>query len=1185
MNKSTLFTANATLKDALALLFTALCLMLLAMGVSKPLIAQVQEPTALALDNNCVINVLNRTIQVSEDGGWSLPNVPSTQGNIKARATCVDPDTGETKTGETDFFRVSRNGITQVGEFVFNDISNTPESLEFSSTLPILLSEVGEEIQLQLTARYPDTDPVDVTNVSSGINYSLSSNNSVSISGEGMLTARANGQALIIARFDGVLASRLVIVNSSADTDGDGLPDDYEIANGLNPTDPIDGQEDVDRDGMTALEEFLQGTDLNNADTDGDGVEDGEEVNPGEDGFVSNPLITDTDGDGLSDGVESSVGSDPSDQNDSNYEDALVDLVVTPFAFSLVNNTIQPDEVGQQLSLQGTLVDGNTIDMTSSNRGTNYSSSDLSVCNFGVDDGLVYGSSEGACTVSVSSNGYSFDIPVTVRTFDPTALSVVSIPGYANNVEVEGEFAYVASGNAGLQVVSLGAARTNPTVIGALDTSGTSVDLRFHSNALVMADGSAGIQLIDINDPGAPQLISTADTDGFAQDIAIQNDLVLVADGSAGLQIIDISDVNQPQAVGQVNGIGTAKGVDVNNTTAVVGTSNGVYIIDISSPEFPVVLSSVNLSNVKDLVFDGDYIYVAAYTVGYVVINATDLNAPTVAVQSSQFVPRDVQTAGSLAIYSEQLFPNAITYLDIRDPDNAVFRGTIDMSSLGDYAGTGIDVDQQFVYISAENFVVSNDYGTSGNTVLMIAQYRDIEDNQGIAPTVEITSPFQGVEYIQGETVEVTVDANDDIFVAGVSLLVDGEVIDTDESAPFTLSYAIPIDFTGLVDLSVNAIDLGSNVSETSTVTIASIADPLTTAVGRVLLPDGMPVEGANVTCLGLNATSDIDGNFLVNDIPTTSDFSCAVSALVDEQNYTALTARLSPVRAGFTDFGDVEVQSSFFDTEYGTDLRQSDDDFDFVAFTDGFTFPFFGQVYTGVYVNSNGRLTFNSGDRRYTESFEIFTSQPNIAIFFDDLHPGRSPGAVLYKQLPDRFVVTWDSVQHFRSGGSNTLQMTIFIDGRVSFAYNGLSARGAFIGLSTGESLGATALDLSEAPFFVSQPVSLYEQFRIGNSEFDLDGNFVLFTPRDNGFDIDVIPLGVVPDPMPDPEPDPDPDPNLPEDCGPEFEIPCDDPCEIDGEEPCFPCDEDGDGPCIPPCEIDGELVPCDDRPVEVVE
>ena len=46
-----------------------------------------------------------------------------------------------------------------------------------------------------------------------------------------------------------------------ADGDHDGIPDEWESANGLNPTDPLDGQLDSDGDGMKNRDEFVAGTD------------------------------------------------------------------------------------------------------------------------------------------------------------------------------------------------------------------------------------------------------------------------------------------------------------------------------------------------------------------------------------------------------------------------------------------------------------------------------------------------------------------------------------------------------------------------------------------------------------------------------------------------------------------------------------------------------------------------------------------------------------------------------------------------------------------------------------------------------------------------------------------------------------------------------------------------------------
>lgn len=66
------------------------------------------------------------------------------------------------------------------------------------------------------------------------------------------------------------------------DRDGDGMPNDYEIDNGLDP-DLDDASVDGDSDSLSHLEEYRRGTDPQGADSDGDGVADRQEVSDGTD--------------------------------------------------------------------------------------------------------------------------------------------------------------------------------------------------------------------------------------------------------------------------------------------------------------------------------------------------------------------------------------------------------------------------------------------------------------------------------------------------------------------------------------------------------------------------------------------------------------------------------------------------------------------------------------------------------------------------------------------------------------------------------------------------------------------------------------------------------------------------------------------------------------------------------------
>ena len=73
------------------------------------------------------------------------------------------------------------------------------------------------------------------------------------------------------------------------DSDSDGMPDDWEVPHGLNPS-LNDAAGDPDQDLLTNIQEFNADTDPQNGDTDNDGDNDGSEKNNGR-----NPLV---DGDG-----------------------------------------------------------------------------------------------------------------------------------------------------------------------------------------------------------------------------------------------------------------------------------------------------------------------------------------------------------------------------------------------------------------------------------------------------------------------------------------------------------------------------------------------------------------------------------------------------------------------------------------------------------------------------------------------------------------------------------------------------------------------------------------------------------------------------------------------------------------------------------------------------------------------
>ncbi len=212
----------------------------------------------------------------------------------------------------------------------------------------------------------------------------------------------------------------------------------------------------------------------------------------------------------------------------------------------------------------------------------------------------------------------------------------------------------------------------------------------------------------------------------------------------------------------------------------------------------------------------------------------------------------------------------------------------------------------------------------------------------------------------------------------------------------------------------------------------------------------------------------------------------------------------------------------------FGDVLQLSDDDSKKVEIE--FDFPFFGEEYTELFVNSDGNLTFRKGDAAsWARDLQRFLSEsPRIGVLYTDLNPfspfpdpfGETP-TVEVKQSAEQVTVTWFNVEAYSEGfggATLTMQTVLYDTGVIDIIFDESDVRTGIVGVSPGgvdDAFQVNLVDYSDnlplegttgaiAEAFVDLPtVNLQnvarEFYRSHNDDFD---SLILFTNFESNLD-----------------------------------------------------------------------------------
>ncbi len=810
-------------------------------------------PAHSQLNENCVVSVLNRTARMNADGSWSIPNVPSTFGQTRARVSCTNA--GITQTGQSGFFEIIGGQTVTVGGLSLIEDDPIPKSLTMTAQRTTL-NAVDSTEDVLVMAQFSGQADVNVTD-HVGTNYSSSNETVAQVGVTGEVTGINSGVALITARHEGVVALLVfqVVLDSGDDTDGDGILDSVEVSIGLDPQNAADGLDDPDGDGLTNNEEV------------------------GEGGFNTLPFDSDTDDDGVSDGDEVANGTDPLNPND-----AVVSIDVTPSQATLVVNTITGPEAGSatlQLTVTGQLVNGESVDLTG-HANTMYATSDLTICDLRGSPGEVFAGDVSAiesCTITVDYLSLGPEtIAITVNPeFSPTEIKGIELPDvqFPYGIDVNENHALIAAGASGLVVVDV-SDRGAPVVV----NTGTALpgapresrNVTIVGNRAYVADALVGLEVFDITDPANPMSLFVVPVGLPAPlpgelvledpyDVYVDGTLAYVLGGTSNaFHIVDISHQDNGVLVGTGRPLlgSNSRRITASGGLAVV-SGGAMTLWDVTDPSAPVMLGDTvdefTGDDPREILLYGDTALVADVIIGLTVYDFSNPTIPFDTVIVEDWRPIDLAASQQFVFAADRSTvdpPEArVPIFDVENPSLPEVAAVLSFGSElpDDDKGIAITADAEYVYLLS---------GPAAGTAarLAIGRVLQLEDYAESAPA--ITSFNAPSEVRRGRMLSVSAEADDNVGVTAVEFRVDDVAVHTDTTEPYQMNYVV-VENGASLDVGAVAIDAAGNESAVTESQVTIVDNDL--PVVSILSPTASDtLEPGQVVTLSVQVTdSDLD--------------------------------------------------------------------------------------------------------------------------------------------------------------------------------------------------------------------------------------------------------------------------------------------------------------------------------------
>ncbi len=319
-------------------------------------------------------------------------------------------------------------------------------------------------------------------------------------------------------------------------------------------------------------------------------------------------------------------------------------------------------------------------------------------------------SGTGNCLYTASPPGYPFfyTSPAEMKIIDvqdpssPVDTGSFITPSYFMDIKVSGDLLYAANTQSGLRIFDT-SDPSSPQVLGVFDTPSSVTGLDVHEPYVYLADDAGGLRIVDVSDPTNPVEAGSLSLPGYARDVEVVDSFAYVVQEwtDTGFCVVNVKNPSSPQFISGL-AVGSATGLKVSGNCAFVAAGGKLMVVDISDPFNPVKAGSLAI-NAYDVDVSENHAFVAgAWDTNFFVV---DISEPANPSLLSTFHLPDVPfrvvvdsiyaylSCGDVYGYGD----GEIRVIDVSDPANPQMVG---YASIPD-DGVGMDVAGNLIFVAS----------------------------------------------------------------------------------------------------------------------------------------------------------------------------------------------------------------------------------------------------------------------------------------------------------------------------------------------------------------------------------------------------------------------------------------------------------------------------------------------------